>query len=95
MANNVPASELKRMLTDAADTGLSSFRHLGDNAKQWSFKNAHRNLLRHCMKDSAWLPLFYSPLELLDRKTGKIVSKPHPCMFPHEVNVPCGNRMAT
>lgn len=85
MANNLPASELKRLLTDAADTGLSSFRHLGHKAKQWSFKNAHRNLLKHCLKDSAWPPLFYSPLELLDRKTGQTVSKPHPFMLPHEV----------
>ena len=57
MANNLPAAEMKRLLTDAADAGLPSFTPVGHKAKQWSFKNVHRNLLRHCLKDSAWPPL--------------------------------------
>jgi hypothetical protein len=85
VSNNLPAAELKRMLTDAADAGLPGFRHVGNKAKKWSFKNVHRNLLKHCLRDSAWPPLFYSPLDVIDRKTGKITSRPHPFLLPHEV----------
>jgi hypothetical protein len=73
------------MLTDAADANLPGFRHVGSKAKKWSFKNVHRNLLKHCLRDSAWPPLFYSPLDVFDRKTGKITSRPHPFLLPHEV----------
>ena len=39
LSNNLPAAELKRMLTDVADAGLPSFKHVGNKAKKWSFKN--------------------------------------------------------